>query len=114
MPDRYDDWEDRDVVKITKHYKDGTSNTWVKQEDKGACFIATAAYGTPFAEEINILRFWRDNFLLEHHFGNLFVKFYYKISPPIADFIRNKNLFRKGVVLILNPFVRVLKKYYKK
>ncbi len=62
------------------------------EEKQSKCFIATAAYGTPFAKEINILRYWRDTFLLKHFIGILFVKTYYKISPPIADFISKRKL----------------------
>jgi hypothetical protein len=51
------------------------------------CFIATAAYGTPMAEEIQILREFRDEYLLTNPLGQAFVDFYYRVSPPIAEFI---------------------------
>ncbi len=85
-----------------------------EEVDKGGCFIATAAYGTPFAEEINILREWRDSFLTKHTFGRIFVNFYYKSSPPIADFIRNKKSLRAIVRFLLNPIAKLLKSIYKK
>ena len=53
----------------------------------GGCFIATAAYGTPMAEEIEILREFRDEYLLTNPVGKGLVDFYYKVSPPIAEFI---------------------------
>ena len=61
------------------------------------CFIATAAYGTPAAEEINILRQWRDEFLLHSRQGKAFVDFYYEFSPPIADFISEREVLRTAV-----------------
>jgi len=75
-----------------------------------SCFIATAAYGTPFAQEIDILRDWRDKSLKTNYLGNMFVKFYYWFSPPVADFIRSKPLLRRLVRICLNPVVRYLKK----
>lgn len=78
-------------------------------EDK-SCFIATAAYGTPFAQEIEVLRTWRDLSLKSNLMGMCVVKIYYKISPPIADFISTSNDLKKIVRTILNPFVKILKK----
>ncbi len=76
------------------------------------CFIATAAYGTPFAEEIQILRNWRDNYLKKNELGNFFVKFYYWFSPPIANIIRDNDNMRKLTRALLNPIVKYLKKFY--
>jgi len=60
----------------------------------GGCFIATAAYGTPSAEQINVLREFRDMVLLESIIGSKFVTLYYQFSPPIADFIAGNELLR--------------------
>lgn len=58
------------------------------------CFIATAAYGTDTAEEIDILREFRDEILLSNSLGAKFVSFYYRTSPPIAEFISQRNVLR--------------------
>ena len=66
------------------------------------CFIATAAYGTPMAEEIQILRKFRDEYLLTNPLGQALVDFYYRVSPPIAEFITEhpslKPMARAGLV----------------
>jgi len=51
------------------------------------CCVATAAYGTPMAEEIQILREFRDEYLLTNPVGKALVEFYYKVSPPMAEFV---------------------------
>ncbi len=66
------------------------------------CFIATAAYGTPMAQEIQILRQFRDEYLLTNPVGQALVSLYYNVSPPIAEFITEhpslKPIVRAGLV----------------
>ena len=66
------------------------------------CFIATAAYGIPMAEEVEILREFRDEYLLTNPLGQALVDFYYKVSPPMAEFITEhpslKAIVRAGLV----------------
>ena len=80
------------------------------EEEAAKCFIATAAYGTPYAEEINILRDFRDKKLRSNVTGRTFIKFYYKISPPAARAISKNKFLRKAVRIILKPVVKFIKK----
>jgi len=77
-------------------------------EDEG-CFIATATYGTDTAQEIDILREFRDEILLPNGLGAEFVSLYYKNSPPIANFISKhevlRTIVREGFV---DPIVAIL------
>ena len=65
------------------------------------CFIATAAYGTPMAEEIQVLREFRDEYMLTNPLGQALVDIYYRVSPPIAEFITEhpslKPMVRAGL-----------------
>ena len=70
------------------------------------CFIATAAYGTSTAEQIDVLRAFRDVVLLKSAVGSQFVDLYYQVSPPIADFIAGNELLRTVVrELLVDPIV---------
>jgi Regulator of chromosome condensation (RCC1) repeat len=71
----------------------------------GGCFIATAAYGTPMAEEIQILREFRDEYLLTNPLGQALVGLYYRISPPIAEFITEHPSLKPIVRVVLAPVV---------
>ncbi|MBE0431692.1 MAG: right-handed parallel beta-helix repeat-containing protein [Dehalococcoidia bacterium] len=66
------------------------------------CFIATAAYNTPQAQEVQILRQFRDEYLLTNATGRAFVALYYRISPPMAEFITRhpglKPVVRAGLL----------------
>ena len=73
------------------------------------CFIATAAYGTDTAEEIGILREFRDTVLLPRSLGAGLVSIYYRTSPPVADFISRYELVRAVVrVGLVDRIVTVL------
>jgi len=73
------------------------------------CFIATAAYGTDTAQELDILREFRDAVLLPNNLGARLVSFYYKTSPPIANFISQNEVLRTVVrVGFVDPIVRIL------
>jgi hypothetical protein len=61
------------------------------------CFIATAAYGTSTAEEIDTLRAFRDEVLLGNSLGSQLVALYYEVSPPVADFISEHDVLRTMV-----------------
>ena len=71
----------------------------------GGCFIATAAYGSYMEPHVKILRDFRDRFLLGNRIGKAFVNFYYKYSPPIADYIAKHDSMRTAVRLSLFPVV---------
>lgn len=60
----------------------------------GGCFIATAAYGSPLAPQVQLLREVRDRFLLRHSIGSAFVGFYNKVSPPMAAIIAKSETLR--------------------
>ena len=82
---------------------------WVDKEQSPKCFIATAAYGTPFVREVQILRNFRDKRLENNFFGSLFVGVYYKISPPIANIIEKNDFFKKIVRVSLKPIIKLIK-----
>ena len=74
------------------------------------CFIATAAYGTPQADDVMVLRDFRDKYLLRNNIGRGFVWNYYRYSPSIAKFIKDKPVLKRIVRYILKPLVKFAKK----
>jgi hypothetical protein len=86
-----------------------TTDTPPTPPPSGGCFIATAAYGTPTAEQIDVLREFRDVVLLKSTAGSQFVALYYQLSPPIADFIAGNELLRTLIrELLVDPIVWVV------
>lgn len=74
------------------------------------CFIATAAYGTPMADDVLALRKFRDKHLMRNYFGREFVSNYYRYSPPVARFISNRPILKRITRFLLKPFVMFAKK----
>jgi len=91
-----------------------TSSSSTSEEDEGKvekkCFVATAAYGTPLAEEVEVLCQFRDEYLLTNGPGRILVKTYNYFSPPLARFISQRTLLQKAVRLQLRPWVWISKK----
>lgn len=71
----------------------------------GGCFIATAAYGSYMEPHVMVLRNFRDKYLLTNAPGRAFVAFYYRTSPPIADFIRQQETLKIITRILLTPIV---------
>jgi len=73
----------------------------------GGCFIATAAYGSRMARNVEVLDRVRDKYLLTNRVGRAFVSFYYKQSPKLANHISSRPLLRSIVRAGLYPLVQV-------
>ena len=71
----------------------------------GGCFIATAAYGSYLHPQVQLLRNFRDKYLMSNVPGQAFVTFYYRNSPPVADFIARHAVLRGITRLALTPVV---------
>lgn len=70
-----------------------------------SCFISTAAFGSDMADQVQILRQFRNEFLLTNSFGKSFVKTYYRFSPPMAHFIEQSEILKSITRLLLYPLI---------
>ena len=95
--------QSRSDVELTIEFDVGSNRTFAVTT--GGCFIATAAYGTPMTEQIQTLREFRDEYLLINTIGQAFVDFYYRVSPPIAEFITEHPTLKPTVRTGLMPAV---------
>ena len=71
------------------------------------CFIGTAAFGSKFEKHVQLLRRFRDFYLMPNSIGRIFVKAYYRYSPPMADFIAKHDILRTMVRCGLAPLIAV-------
>jgi len=82
-----------------------------KEKDNGSlCFIATAVYGSSEAEDLDVLRSFRDQALMPTTPGKALVEAYYLTSPPIADAIRQNEGLKMAVkTLLVAPMIYFIK-----
>ncbi|MCA9711239.1 MAG: hypothetical protein KDK70_35705 [Myxococcales bacterium] len=73
----------------------------------GFCFVATAAWGAPWAERVQALRWFRDRYLKSQPMGAAFVAFYYSSSPPLARMIARSPLARGIARTMLQPLTDI-------
>ncbi len=69
------------------------------------CFVATAAYGSPMADEIWALRRFRDRYLMTNPAGRAFVDAYYSVGPYAAELIAEHPWLRTTTRALLTPLV---------
>jgi hypothetical protein len=77
----------------------------------GGCLIATAAYGSELAPQVQLLREVRDNVLGTSSgtgFMTTFNAFYYSFSPTVADWERQNPVFKEAVRTALTPMLSTL------
>nr|AIF21997.1 hypothetical protein [uncultured marine thaumarchaeote SAT1000_07_E02] len=85
----------------------------VEDEKKGGgCLIATAAFGSEMAPQVQFLREIRDNTVLQTESGTSFMtgfnQFYYSFSPVVADYERENPAFKEAVKIAITPMLTSL------
>jgi len=91
-----------------------THETILEQKtEKSGCFIATAVYGSVYANEVIYLSSFRDNVLKNYFLGKKFINLYYKISPFLASTIVKHSKLKTAVrIFLIKPIIRLIQ-YFK-
>jgi len=74
-----------------------------------ACFVATAAYGSLLANDVSMLRSFRDSTLSKSVIGELAVQTYYTFGPAMAGVIGESDMLRATARAALDPVVARLR-----
>ena len=86
--------------------------TTMDKYNSGGCLIATAAFGSELAPQVQLLREIRDDIVLQTKSGSIFMtgfnQFYYSFSPAVADYERENITFKEAVKLTLTPLLTSL------
>ena len=89
-----------------------TSTSSTASPQAPACLIATATYGSPVAPEVQLLRNFRDNSIMETKSGSSFMlvfnAWYYSFSPGVAAYLNTHWVERTVMKGVLYPLVGIL------
>jgi hypothetical protein len=76
------------------------------------CAIATAAFGSELAPQVQILRETRDNIVMQTQSGAAFMTafntVYYSFAPTVADWERENPVFKEIVKATITPLITTL------
>src|SRR5262249_33727973 len=80
-----------------------------KSTEVAWCFVATAAYGTAMANEVELLRGFRDRVLRSTVLGELAIESYYTFGPAVAGVVGESELLRAVARGVLAPIVDAIR-----
>ncbi|MEK6877168.1 MAG: CFI-box-CTERM domain-containing protein, partial [Thermoproteota archaeon] len=83
-----------------------------ESQSKNGCLIATAAFGSELAPQVQFLREYRDNTIMTTVIGSSFISafnaVYYTFSPTVADVERNNPILQEAVKVGITPLLGIL------
>ena len=101
-----------DISELLEEVGIKTTEQETTETQGGGCLIATAAFGSEMAPQVQFLREIRDNTVLQTESGFTFMtgfnQFYYSFSPAIADYERENPAFKEAVKITLTPLLASL------
>lgn len=95
--------------KVVSDIKTGAGNMRIESKSGTTCFVATAAYGDPYHQDVVFLRKYRDEVLKSHAFGRAFIAIYWKIGPFLAIPVQRIPALRRLSRKLIASLVRFLK-----
>jgi hypothetical protein len=109
-------WSVKVSIDGDEYHKGATSSsasfTVASAKKKSGCLIATATYDSELSPEVQFLRGFRDNTVLNtfagSQFMNVFNQFYYSFSPSVASVITDNSVLRDIMKIVLYPLIGIL------
>jgi hypothetical protein len=81
-------------------------------QSQSGCLIATAAFGSELAPQVQQLRLFRDGIALKTSAGNSFMNvfnaWYYSFSPSVANYERQEPWLQNTVRILIYPLLGIL------
>ncbi len=95
--------------KVVSDIKTGAGNMRIESKSGMNCFVATVAYNDSDHPDVTFLRRYRDEVLSGSAFGNVFIAWYWKNGPKIAEMVRTSAILKFTARSTIATIVRVLR-----
>jgi Fe-S oxidoreductase len=95
------EWNELNIIDLKNKIENYYNSIKIEHKSKN-CYIATLVYKDIDHPRVEILRNFRDNFLIKSSMGRLFVYSYYKTSPKIVIFLKKRTVLQSVIMLLLN------------
>lgn len=92
-------------LKNAKHPQVIRSFLKASAQQRPRCFVATAVFEDPMAQEVQILRWYRDYYLKKTSWGRWFIKMYYKVSPSLAGWLDRQATLKQPLRVVLTGII---------
>lgn len=77
--------------------------------DVRACFVATAAQGTPMQHQIDFLRDYREKRVIKYFCGLALLKLYFTVSIPLAGIISKSDVMMNLARRAISPGITLMR-----
>lgn len=94
----------------TQYHMDNINKLLSKKHESKSCYIATLVYEDVEHPKVNLLREYRDRYLLQNKVGFVLVLIYYRFSPFVVKMLENRRLVNKVIKCFLNVLIAVFNK----
>lgn len=108
----YGAWPGHDAEETAAYKKSDELKAAAKEKygmSKDGCLIVTAAFGSPLASEVQLVRNFRDGSIVKSYTGSRFMPgfnaWYYSFSPEVSVFIRDNPVVKPAVRLLITPLL---------
>lgn len=105
-----------DIIKKAETFSKGAKNpavikSFIRQalRQRPRCFIATSAFEYPHADEVLLLRAFRDGFLRQQKWGRQFIRVYYRYSPKAACLLDKQPWLKPAVRACLRLLIKCVR-----
>lgn len=93
---------------VVSEIKTGAGNMRIESKTGATCFVASVAYNDPNHPDVRFLRKYRDTVLVNSRLGKIFIAWYWKTGPKLANCVGKSNTLKRMSRFAISKIVKIL------